>query len=264
LPASSGGFGVKLRTAGVEGFSAVLRDFLEKEVFYMKKTVKSRAVFPKTEVLGKPLALAALALVFFGGCGGRGPVLLTPQNQAGTRSVVLPDYTPVGAADAGPADAAPAVLSAELPADEAPVKERVRAKPESIDLEIREKLFIAQTNEVYLNPEDYLGKTIKLEGLFKVEQYVGEDKRYCFVLRYGPGCCGNDGSAGFEVAWGPPQPYTAAANTLPSGPAFPEEDAWVEAVGVLAAYEEDGYPYIYLDLFALTEKAERGAEFVTQ
>jgi hypothetical protein len=212
--------------------------------------------------------LAALALVFSGGCGGRGPVLLTPKNQAGTRSVVLPDYTPVGAAGAGPAVLSaglPVEAQGELPAEEAPAAEpaRVRAMPESIDLEIREKLFIAQTNEVYLNPEDYLGKTIRLEGLFKVEQYVGEDKRYCFVLRYGPGCCGNDGSAGFEVAWGRPQPYTAAVKTLPSGPAFPAEDAWVEAVGVLDTYEEDGYPYIYLDLFALTEKAERGAEFVT-
>jgi hypothetical protein len=223
----------------------------------------------------KKMALAALAVVFLGGCGGR-PVLSTPRNQAGTRSVVLPGYTPVGAAGAGPVNAGPAVLSAESPPElqaavsaelspeAAPAEEpaRVRVKPEAIDLEIREKLFIAQTNEIYLNPEDYLGKTIRLEGLFKVEQYVDEDKQYCFVLRYGPGCCGNDGTAGFEVAWGRPQPYTGAVKTLPSGPAFPEVDAWVEAVGVLDTYEEDGYPYIYLDLFSLTEKAERGAEFV--
>jgi hypothetical protein len=126
-------------------------------------------------------------------------------------------------------------------------------------------MFIGQINDVYMNPEDYLGKTIKLEGLFKLEQYVTEDKQYCFVLRYGPGCCGNDGSAGFEVSWG--RPWAAGPGvmqTLPPGPAYPAVDAWVEAAGVLDTYEEDGYPYIFLNLFSLTEKETRGAEFVSQ
>jgi uncharacterized membrane protein YcgQ (UPF0703/DUF1980 family) len=116
-------------------------------------------------------------------------------------------------------------------------------------------MFIAQTNDVYLNTEDYLGKTIKLEGLFKSQYYEEMQRAYCFVIRYGPGCCGNDGSAGFEVAWDPG--YTL-------GPSYPEEDAWVEAVGVLKTYEEDGFPYLYLALSSLTVKEERGAEFVSQ
>jgi hypothetical protein len=226
-----------------------------------------------------------MALVF-AGCGGRGAVLSTPKNQAGTRSVVLPGYTP----EVPPAEAAVtagAVITAETPvagetpsaeAEPAPAAETVpvisaepapaqkKAVPENIDLEIREKMFIAQTNDVYLNPEDYLGKTIKLEGLFKTDQYVGADKEYCFVLRYGPGCCGNDGSAGFEVSWGRPQVYAGPemVKTLSPEPAYPVVDAWVEAVGVLDTYEEDGFPYIYLDLLSLAEKEDRGAEFVTQ
>jgi hypothetical protein len=211
----------------------------------------------KEECMRKNRVLIFLAALAFAGCNGRGPVLSTPTNQAGTRSVVLPDYGATAAKD-------PA--AAELPLEQEPAKPvQKRAAPEKIDLEIREKLFIAQTNDVYLNPEDYMGKIIKLEGLFKVEQYVGEAKQYCFVLRYGPGCCGNDGSAGFEVAWGRPQPYAGpgAVKTLPPA-LFPQENAWVEAVGVLDTYEEDGYPYLYLDLFSLTEKEERGAEFVSQ
>ncbi|MDR1315945.1 MAG: metal ABC transporter permease, partial [Spirochaetales bacterium] len=62
-------------------------------------------------------------------------------------------------------------------------------------IEIREKMFIAQTNEIYLNAEDYLGKTIRFEGVFRHEQYEGQPYRY--VFRYGPGCCGYDGNAGF-------------------------------------------------------------------
>jgi zinc transport system permease protein len=122
-------------------------------------------------------------------------------------------------------------------------------------IEIREKMFIAQTNDVYLNPEDYLGKTIKLEGLFKQEQYEGSASDYCFVLRYGPGCCGNDGNAGFEVAWDNPEE---------DAPSYPAVDEWVEAVGTLKTYEEDGYPYLYIALSSLRALDERGAEFVTQ
>jgi hypothetical protein len=212
----------------------------------------------------KTVLLAVCAAVLGVSCGGRGAILSTPKNQAGTRSVVLPDS---GAADT--VNAAAGLSAGVLPVEEPqaePEPAKKRAKPGKVDLEIREKMFIAQTNDVYLNPEDYLGKTIKLEGLFKVEQYVNEDKSYCFVLRYGPGCCGNDGSAGFEVAWGRPQPYTGpgVVKTLSAGPAYPVQDAWVEAVGILDTYEEDGYPYIYLDLFSLTEKTERGAEFVSQ
>jgi zinc transport system permease protein len=124
-------------------------------------------------------------------------------------------------------------------------------------VEIKEKMFIAQTNDVYLNPEDYMGRTIKLQGLFKKEWYDPQKDPYCFVLRYGPGCCGNDGNAGFEVAWNLKNNGSAEAE-------YPQEDDWVEAAGVLASYEEDGYPYLYIELSSLKVLDERGAEFVTQ
>jgi uncharacterized membrane protein YcgQ (UPF0703/DUF1980 family) len=128
-------------------------------------------------------------------------------------------------------------------------------------IEIKEKMFIAQTNEIYLNPEDYMGKTIRLEGLFKTEDYYEDADPLCFVIRYGPGCCGNDGNAGFEVAWAPPTPDSAFTVLTPPNP---NEDDWVEAVGTLSSYEENGYPYIYIQLTSLTVKDERGAEFVSQ
>ncbi|MDR1058998.1 MAG: hypothetical protein LBL43_05565 [Treponema sp.] len=191
-------------------------------------------------------ALGALALL---GCGVGGPILLTPRNQAGTRSVVLLGNSRDGEAPSRAGEAPEAgVLQTLGPAEPLPPAERPRSAPAGDVLEIREKMFIAQTNEVYLNPEDYMGRTVKLEGLFKKQEYPGGGG-YCFVLRYGPGCCGNDGSAGFEVAWDRP---------------YPQEDEWVEAVGVLDSYDEDGYPYLYLDLASLVVKEERGKEFVTQ
>jgi zinc transport system permease protein len=176
------------------------------------------------------VSLAALCL--FSGCGNTKNVL-PKSNAAGTLSVAAPQTLP----QALPGEAPAPALSPE-------------AREETV-VEIKEKMFIAQTNDVYLNPEDYLGKTIKLEGLFKAEQYG--DQSYCFVIRYGPGCCGNDGNAGFEVAW----------DNQAAG-AYPAIDEWVEASGVLRTYEEDGYPYLYLALSSLDVLDARGAEFVTQ
>ncbi|QIB68808.1 hypothetical protein Ami103574_05500 [Aminipila butyrica] len=120
-------------------------------------------------------------------------------------------------------------------------------------VEIKEKMFLAQLNDIYLNQEDYLGKTIKYEGMFT--QYTWEEKgvTYYMVYRQSPGCCGADGQAGFEVVW----PEGASAF-------YPQENDWVEAVGVLETVEEDGYTYLRLSLSSLTVLPTRGAEFVNQ
>jgi hypothetical protein len=201
-----------------------------------------------------PLFCAGL-LVLLGGCGAGFPGQ-AQRNRAGTRSVALAAVPrEVPEQPAIPADTTePAILPAEAFAPEVRRVPGTEAPGLSGELvEIREKLFIAQTNDVYQNPEDYMGKLIRLEGLFKSQSYEDASTSYCFVLRYGPGCCGNDGSAGVEVAWD-------------SAPAedYPNIDDWVEAVGVLETYEEDGYPYLYLSLVSLTVKDERGAEFVAQ
>ena len=44
---------------------------------------------------------------------------------------------------------------------------------ESQITEITEKMFIEQVNDVYLNPDDYLGKPLKLEGVY--ESFYLED-----------------------------------------------------------------------------------------
>lgn len=120
-------------------------------------------------------------------------------------------------------------------------------KPTGDFVEIKEKMFIAQTNDVYANINDYLGKTIKYEGLVKKVNY--ENKDYYYVIRYGPGCCGTDGDAGFEVTW---------------DGEYPQDKAWVEAVGVLETYEHNGFKYLRLRLTSLKELETRGKETVTQ
>lgn len=122
----------------------------------------------------------------------------------------------------------------------------------AVDVDIREKLFIAQSNDIYLNQDEYMGKTIRLEGIFVSTIYEPTGAPLSMVFRYGPGCCGDDDMAGFEVAW-------------PQGDnALPENNAWVEAIGVLDTYEEDGSLYLYLNLLSLRTLETRGAETVLQ
>jgi hypothetical protein len=61
-----------------------------------------------------------------------------------------------------------------------------------------------------------------------------------------------DANCGFEVQW-------AGDNAD-----YPEVNDWVEAVGVLEQYEENGMNYLRLDLTSLTVLETRGAEYVTQ
>lgn len=116
-------------------------------------------------------------------------------------------------------------------------------------VEIKEKMFIAQTNDIYFNSEDYLGKTIKYEGIFNIYEVPDTEEKYYSVIRYGPGCCGTDGNAGFEVIW---------------DKEYPNNDDWVEAVGVLEEYDYNGMKYLRISLTSLTVKTERGAEYVAQ
>ncbi|MGI6004173.1 MAG: hypothetical protein ACOX88_01960 [Christensenellales bacterium] len=149
------------------------------------------------------------------------------------------------APDPGNRDGAPSV---SLPAFSAPLNSPDSARSDDI-LEIKEKMFIAQTNDIYLNPEDYLGRTIKYEGIFGSFKDEVTGAVYYYVIRYGPGCCAYDSNAGFEIAW--------------SGD-YPKENDWVEAIGVLEQHEDDGIPYLVLNLSSLTVLDTRGQEYVYQ
>lgn len=118
---------------------------------------------------------------------------------------------------------------------------------------IREKMFVAQTNDIYLNAQDYLGKKIKYEGMFKAYTDPRTGITYYSVIRYGPGCCGTDMNCGFEVIW------------LDGDAEYPEDNAWVEVEGVLGFVEgENGYKFLRLDMTSLKVLEKRGLETVLQ
>jgi len=117
-------------------------------------------------------------------------------------------------------------------------------------IEIKEKMFIAQTNEIYINAKDYIGRTIKYEGIFREAVDEGDGKKYRYVIRYGPGCCPGDvTAAGFEVVW---------------DKGYPKQDDWVEVTGVLEEYNDGGPPSLRIALKTLTVLTTRGKDRVTR
>ncbi len=114
-------------------------------------------------------------------------------------------------------------------------------------IEIREKVFIQQINDIYFSYEDYEGKKIVLEGMFEYfESYDGEEVEPV-VYRNGPGCCGNDAVVYFILEY---------------DGVFPSPNDWIRVLGK---------PYIrntrYGDLLCLKVekleiKSERGLENV--
>jgi len=210
----------------------------------------------------KAIVLFVICLVLLTGCNKNTVSASLPaqSNNGGTQAVNISGNsgsTPDSSKSADNKDTEPASLvddGDKIPAstpdgnksDDS--KEVASGSLAGVDVEIKEKMFIAQTNDIYLNAEDYIGKTIKYEGIF--DSYTWEeDLTYYAVIRYGPGCCGTDGNAGFEVVWDND---------------YPEKDEWVEVIGTLEAYEESGWQYLRLNLSSLTVLSTRGAEYVSQ
>lgn len=119
-----------------------------------------------------------------------------------------------------------------------------------IDVDVTEKMYVAYINEIYVNTEDYIGKTIRIQGMFQAYTDQNTGITYYYVYRTGPGCCGNDGAmCGFEFTW--------------DGD-IPADNDWIEVVGSLRTYDEDGWTYLTLDAESVAVMEERGAETVFQ
>ncbi len=117
-------------------------------------------------------------------------------------------------------------------------------------VELTEKLYVTYINEIYTNYPDYIGRTIRLQGMFASEYYQPNDTTYFYVYRIGPGCCGNDGDmCGFEFTW---------------DGQMPADNDWIEVTGTLDEYELDGQTYLTLKAAAVEKQAQRGSEMVYQ
>lgn len=126
-------------------------------------------------------------------------------------------------------------------------KSTEKAKADTSNMvEITDNFFIEQTNDLYINLNDYIGKTIKIEGL--IYSYEDSNGDICYaVVRNTPGCCGNDGLAGLDIRYDED---------------YPEEDTWVEVIGVVGTDTMYGSKIPAIQVSSMKVK-EKGTTFVS-
>jgi len=105
-----------------------------------------------------------------------------------------------------------------------------------IDLTVLSSTMLsAELINIRKNLDKYLGKTVKIRGVYSALYYEETEKYYFSVITYvdPAGCC----SEGMEFAWNGDHVYPDD---------YPEEGTGIELVGKLESYEELGVRYCVL------------------
>ena len=94
--------------------------------------------------------------------------------------------------------------------------------------------------DILSNPDDYMGKIIKIRGSMFNSYYDQTDKYYQYVIvGDATACC----QQGIEFVWN-------GDHTYPDD--YPQDDTSIELVGEFGRYEEEGVIYCYLGVDDIT------------
>jgi uncharacterized membrane protein YcgQ (UPF0703/DUF1980 family) len=116
---------------------------------------------------------------------------------------------------------------------------------------LKDRLFVQQVNDININPQNYKDKVIQIEGFFAKYKDGKNVERYS-VYRRTAGCCGFDGSVGFEFVY-------------KKGKLNFKEDDWIYVEAHIAKSKNEvyDYDYIYLDAISVVQKDKgKAKEFV--
>ena len=108
---------------------------------------------------------------------------------------------------------------------------------EKVDIDLTKlsgTMIYAEVYNIMTEPEKYIGKTMKIRGIFK--SYPAEDPsiNYFFVIiPDATACC----ESGMEFIW-------SGEHTFPDD--YPEVETEIEISGVFSSYQENGNPYFYI------------------
>ncbi len=109
----------------------------------------------------------------------------------------------------------------------------------TIDVDLTEQSSTMVYAEVYnmmVNPDDYMGKMVKIRGQYNSEYWDQTDKYYFYVIiSDATACC----QQGIEFIW------DDGEHKYPDD--YPHNNTTVEITGVFGSYEELGDIYYYLD-----------------
>ena len=192
---------------------------------------------------------AILSVLLLSGCGGTGTADRTENTTAGVTDVIESGMKAADAAEEGQEE------EEEEKAPSAPENEAVRGKEaspseetgdqtkdpagrtETIDVDLTEMSSTMVYSEVYsmlATPEDYIGKTVKMNGIFNYYHDV-ETGNYFFacIIRDATACC----SQGIEFELTDDYIYPDD---------YPEVGGDVSVIGVFDTYMEGEYLYCTL------------------
>ncbi len=174
----------------------------------------------------------ALSLLTLSGCGSK--VAPVPAGSASPAETAQPSEA------VSPSQPASAAIPSAAPAPSqtgAPVMETKDL--DSIDVDLTQLSSTMVYSEVYAmatEPEQYFGKTVKMEGLFATQEYNGA-RLYACIVQDATACCAQ--GLEFEMA-----------ENLVYPDDYPEPGTEITVVGTFDSYKEevDGNYYIYLVL----------------
>ena len=107
----------------------------------------------------------------------------------------------------------------------------------AVDVDLTRLSSIMVYSEVYnmvTSPDDYMGKTVKMKGLYYASYYDETDQYYHYIIiEDATECC----QQGLEFIW-------SGTHNYPED--YPEDGTEVEVNGVFGSYEELGITYYYI------------------
>ena len=135
-----------------------------------------------------------------------------------------------------------AVVGADIAAADAGIAEEkhnslsnTTNKMIDIDLtELSATMVYAEVNSIMTNPDDYIGKTIKMKGPYYTSFFDETNLYYHYVIiEDATACC----AQGLEFIWNGEHAYPDD---------YPNEESRIEVAGVFGSYDELGKTYYYL------------------
>ena len=190
---------------------------------------------------------AILSVLLLSGCGGAGTADRTENTTAGVTDVIESGIKAADAAEDGQEEKEEDPSAPENEAvrekEEAPSEEtgnqteELAGRTEKIDIDLTEMSSTMVYSEVYsmlAGPEDYIGKTVKMNGIFNYYHDV-ETGNYYFacIIRDATACC----SQGIEFELTDDYIYPDD---------YPEVGGDVSVIGVFDTYMEGEYLYCTL------------------
>ena len=115
-------------------------------------------------------------------------------------------------------------------------------KSADVDLTLLSSTMVyAEVSNMLMTPDKYMGKSVRMSGLYNTS-YSSETKtRYHFVvIEDSTACC----AQGLEFIWSGKHAYPGD---------YPDKDTKIEIAGVFGSYEELGGTYYYLEVDSILE-----------